>query len=345
MRLRRWLRRRAVPIAIAAGLVLFAAGFALVWDYLRFLERPLALPERGLEFTVAPGSSVGDLARALEARGVLSRPLYFEVYARLEGLAPRLQAGEYLIARGQTPRGLLEQWAEGRVVLHGLTLLEGWTFRQALEAVRAHPKLRQTLAGLPDVEVAARIGIERSNPEGLLFPDTYRFAAGTSDLEVLKRAHRTLQAKLQAAWAARRPGLPFDTPYEALVLASIIEKETGRADERRRIAGVFVRRIKLGMRLQTDPAVIYGLGADYAGELSGAQLRADTPYNTYTRAGLPPTPIALAGAAALAAAVDPAEGEELYFVADGSGGHAFSKTLDEHNRAVREWHQRIKAEE
>jgi len=312
----------------------------LLLDYQAFLDAPVTVAEEGRALTVEPGASIKGIARRLEQAGVVRSALYLQIHARLEGLATRLKVGEYRIEPGTTPRTLLDQIVAGQVVQHSLTVVEGWTFKQLRAAMQAHPRLRQTLAGLDDAAVMARLGYAGQHPEGRFLPETYYFPAGTSDVDFLQRAYRALQRRLQAAWAERAPDLPLQTPYEALILASIIEKETGLPEERREIAGVFTRRLRKGMRLQTDPTVIYGLGESFDGNLRRADLRRDTPYNTYTRAGLPPTPIALPGPAAIAAAVDPAPGDTLYFVATGDGGHVFSRTLREHNRAVRKYQLR-----
>jgi UPF0755 protein len=220
------------------------------------------------------------------------------------------------------------------VIQYALTVIEGWTFRQMLEAVRAHEAIRRTLDGLDDAGIMARLGRPGEHPEGRFYPDTYHFPRGTTDAEFLTRAHRKMQAAVEEAWGRRAAGLPYASPYEALVLASIVEKESGVAAERDQIAGVFVRRLRKGMKLQADPTVIYGLGTEFDGNLRRRDLEADNPYNTYTRTGLPPTPISLPGGGALRAAVAPAEGTALYFVAKGDGTHHFSATLDEHQRAV-----------
>ncbi|MDX1655476.1 MAG: endolytic transglycosylase MltG [Candidatus Competibacteraceae bacterium] len=319
---------------------LAVTGFALYTDYRTFLDRPLTLPEAGLDYTVPRGASITGLARDLEQQGVLDRALYLQAHARLEQLASRIQAGDYHIESGTTPRQLLRQWVEGRVIQHSLTVVEGWTFRQMLEAIRRHPQLEQTLSGLSGAQIMARLGHPGEHPEGRFFPDTYLFPKGTTDLAFLERAYKAMEQRLSQAWARRDPDLPLDSPYQALILASIIERETGVPEERPQIGGVFIRRLNRGMRLQTDPTVIYGLGEEFDGNLRRRDLRSDTPYNTYTRGGLPPTPIALPGAGALAAAVNPAPGTSLYFVARGDGSHVFSDTLREHNRAVREYQLR-----
>lgn len=321
----------------ALAAIALAAGY---YDYRRFLDAPLTPPAGKMEFVIAAGESNSSIAERLQAQGVIRSALYWRAYARQSGLGRRLQAGEYAVTADATPRTLLEQFAAGRVIQYSLTVVEGWTFRQLLAAVAAHPKLQHTLTGLGDEEIMTRLEQPGQRPEGRFFPDTYNFPAGLSDLDFLKRAYATMERRLQDAWRNRAPELPLETPYEALILASLIEKETGQAGERREIAGVFIRRLRRGMLLQADPSVIYGLGERYDGNLRRQDLRQDTAYNTYTRRGLPPTPIALPGAASLAAAVDPAAGDALYFVATGDGGHVFSKTLEEHKQKVQQYQLR-----
>lgn len=331
MQARRWLIVGLLVTLLGSGLVLYA----VYRDYRTFLDTPLLIPQAGVEFTIPAGESIRLIAHRLQEQGILRSSLYLQVYARMEGLAHRLKTGEYLFKPGTTPRTLLEQIVAGRVIQYPLTIVEGWTFRRMLEAVASHPKLKHTLAGLNEAEIMARLGYSGQHPEGRFFPDTYYFPADTSDADFLKRAYTTLERRLQETWEQRSPDLPLKTPYEALILASIIEKETALPDERRQVAGVFVRRLQKGMLLQTDPTVIYGLGDRFDGNLHKQDLLADTPYNTYTRSGLPPTPIALPGAASIAAAVAPAGGNALYFVATGEGRHVFSRTLEEHNYWVR----------
>ncbi len=327
-RLWRW----ALAFGLALSLVL------IYTDYRQFLETPLSVPAQGLTFEIKPGVGIGQLARQLQQQPGLSRPaFYLEAYARSTGLASRLKAGEYALTPGLTPRALLDRIVAGRVIQYPLTIVEGWTFRQLRQALMAHPKLVQTLSGLSDAEVMARLGRPGEHPEGWFLPDTYHFPAGFTDEAFLRRAQAAMDQRLREIWSRRAPDAPVNDPYQALILASIIEKETGVAAERAEIAGVFARRLRQGMRLQTDPTVIYGLGAVFDGNLRRRDLETDTPYNTYTRSGLPPTPIALPGIAALEAAVNPASGDTFYFVADGKGGHVFSRTLDEHNRAVRQY--------
>jgi UPF0755 protein len=255
------------------------------------------------------------------------------------------KAGEYEIAAHASPGTILGQLEAGRVVLTSLTVVEGWSFADMRRAIEAHHEIAQTMAGKSDAEVMQAIGHAGEHPEGRFFPDTYRFAAGTSDREILALGYRQMAEVLASAWAARTAELPLRTPYEALILASIVEKETGREEERARVAGVFVSRLRSGMRLQTDPTVIYGLGDNYDGSLHDRDLRTDTPYNTYTRAGLPPTPIALPGRASVWASLHPQQDGALYFVAtgNGDGSHHFSRTLEEHNAAVQRYLSRLRA--
>ena len=328
--------KRALQAAALLALVALAAFLA--WnDYeRRWLQSPiegLAVPTA---FEVPRGASLSSVARRLEADGLMDRPRTWVRHAIREGLSTRLKAGEYRLQPGTTPALLLEQFVAGDVVLHALTLPEGWTFRQALAAIQSHPQVTAELKGLDDAQILARLGMRDAHPEGLFFPDTYRFPRGTPDRELLRQAHRRLEAELAAAWASRAEGLPLDSPYEALILASLVEKETGAPDERPLIAGVFVNRLKRGMRLQTDPSVIYGIGDRFDGNLRRRDLETDTAYNTYVRAGLPPTPIALAGREALEAAVRPAATASLYFVATGlgDGRHYFAESLAAHNANV-----------
>lgn len=327
--------RGRLLVVLLLGLVL--AAFAAVSDYRRFLDAPLTVPAEGIEFVVAPGRSVGALAAELEADGVLRSALWFQLHARVHGLAARIRAGEYRIEPLDTPRTLLDRWVAGRVLRRSITIPEGWTFARIRAALAALPYVEQTLAGLDDAAVMQRLGEPGLHPEGRFFPDTYLYVRGTRDLDLLRQMRRALDRQLATAWARRAADTPLRTPDEALVLASIVEKETGLPAERRQVAGVYARRLALGMPLQADPTVLYGRSEDASGELTRTELRADGPYNTYTRKGLPPTPIAAPGAAALAAAVDPEPGDALYFVARGDGGHVFSATLEDHQRAVRQY--------
>jgi len=321
-------------------IALLGAGAAVwLWQQWQAIENePLAAASGSAPLVVPKGTSFAAVARELEARGAVADARVLSVYARLEGLAGRIQAGEYRLQPEMTAAGLLRRMVAGRVIEYPFTVVEGWGFRDLWRALRQHPAIEPTLpADASDETIMAAIGRPGVHPEGRFLPETYRFPRGTTDVAFLRRANRALEETLAAAWAERQPDLPLEGPEEALILASIIEKETGVAEERRRIAGVFVRRLQRGMRLQTDPTVIYGMGEAYEGNIRRRDLRRDTPYNTYTRHGLPPTPIALSGRAAIRAAVDPADGDSLYFVSRGDGSHKFSATLDEHNRAVQRY--------
>jgi UPF0755 protein len=305
---------------------------ALAVDYLRFMDRPIAL-EQAEVYEVPAGASVRRVARELHDAGWLEHPRYWEFHARVEVQDTSIRAGEYRLEPGLTPRDLLGLFLGGRTVQYALTIPEGWTFARMMAAVRAHPHLLQTLSPEEDQEIMARLGRPGEHPEGWFFPDTYLFPRGTTDLEFLQRAHRRMADFLEATWAERQPDLPLETPYEALILASIVEKETGVPEERDLVAAVFVTRLKRGMRLQTDPAVMYGAEIS-DGRLRRRDLRTDTPYNTYTRAGLPPTPIALPGGESIRAALNPADADVLFFVSRGDGSHHFSSTYQEHQEAV-----------
>jgi UPF0755 protein len=337
--------RVRISVVLLAGAALCAAlGFGLLHD--SATAPGSATTVQIVE--VRPGSSLRSVFAQLQRQGLLEHPRRFEVYLRLlheptrsDGL-PSIRRGRYRFEPGQTPLQVFQALVEGRVLLDQITLVEGWTFRQWRALLRSHPEVRQTLAEADDATVMNALDRAGQHPEGRFAPDTYRFTSGTTDREILLQALALQDQRLAAAWADRLPDLPIRSPAEALVLASVVEKETGAAAERPQIAGVFVNRLRLGMRLQSDPTVIYGLGSAYDGDLRKADLRRDTPYNSYTRAGLPPTPIAMPGADALRAAVRPAQTDATYFVAlgDGSGRHAFSASLDEHNAAVRRYLRR-----
>ena len=322
----------------AAALLTVALAAAWFWQHYRqFLETPLKLPEKGLVVEVAGGETAAGVARRLEAKGVLDSAALLRFHLRLHPELGKIKAGEYLLEAGTTPVTMLKLLVSGHTRLHEITFPEGWTFRQWRRAMDRHPALKHRLTGLSDAQVMERLGHPGVHPEGRFFPDTYLFPKGFSDLQLLQRAWRRMEQELSRAWKERAEGLPLNTPDELLILASIVEKETARPDERRRIAGVFVRRLRKGMKLQTDPTVIYGMGARYQGNIRRSDLREDTPYNTYVHAGLPPTPICMPGRAALQAAAHPAQGKALYFVARGDGSHQFSETLRGHNRAVRRY--------
>lgn len=320
-------------LATSVLAISLVAGW-LWMDYRNFLETPLALPEEGAVYTVIPGTSLRQIAKDLTELGVLRSPTYLVWYGRVTGHARRIQAGEYRIQSGATPVSLVSDFVAGNVQQYSLTLVEGWNYQQVLEAVRSSEYLTQTLGAVSRDTLLPKLGYPEQHPEGMFFPDTYYFPRGTTDEAFLQRAYDAMQSHLAEQWANRSEGLPVSTPYEALILASIIEKETAVPDERKAIAGVFVRRLQKGMRLQTDPTVIYGLGDKYDGNLRRRDLRSDNPYNTYRIRGLPPTPIAMPSLAAIEAALHPAPGEALYFVSRGDGSHEFSATLEEHNEAV-----------
>ena len=323
------------------GVLLLLSGLVLggVWHtYQRFLEAPLDVPEQGLIFSVAKGATLRQVARQLEQQGVLKQPDYLFWHARWTQQAHRIRAGEFALLPGTRPDGLLALLISGPTVQHTLTLLEGWNFRQVMQAVRDNPILQQQLVDQDDQQIMQTLGFAGVHPEGRFFPDTYAFPRGTTDIEFLRRAYLKMEQQLTEAWQSRnRDTTVIDSPEQALILASIIEKETGLASERPAIAGVFSRRLRLGMKLQTDPTVIYGMGERYQGNIRRADLREDTPYNTYVHKGLPPTPICMPGREALDAALNPADGQALYFVARGDGSHQFSATLKQHNAAVRKY--------
>lgn len=302
-------------------------------DYRVSIDSPLRMAGPTW-LVVKKGQGVSALAHELKARQLLAEPLWLRVLAFVQGSGNDLKYGEYEIPRGTTVRGLLDLLVSGRTRQIPVTVVEGWTFAQMLDVLANHPGLRQEAAGQAPDQLMARLGEPGQHPEGLFFPDTYFTSRHTSDTDILRVARKKMQAVLEAEWRDRAPNLPFNSPYEALIMASIVEKETGRAEERPAIAGVFIRRLQQGMRLQTDPTVIYGMGESFDGNLRKDDLRRDTPYNTYTRSGLPPTPIALPGRQAIHATLHPADGNSLYFVAKGDGSHVFSATLDEHERAV-----------
>jgi UPF0755 protein len=325
---------RVFLILLLAASILTAG---LWFDYRAFENRPLDLPEAHMILDIPRGTSLRGLAGQMTHEGLLRHPYYFIALAYRQGDQARIKAGEFEVTSGMTPVDLLARITSGQVVQHPITLVEGWTFRQAVEAIERHDRFSGDLGSLSDDALMAKLGRPGEHPEGRLFPDTYGFPRGTQRLVVLRRAFDRMEQVLAEEWAGRSEGLPVESAYEALILASIIEKETGVARERPEIAGVFVRRLKKGMRLQTDPTVIYGMGERYEGNIRRTDLREATPYNTYVINGLPPTPIALPGRAAIHAALHPADGDSLYFVSRGDGSHVFSVTLEQHNRAVRRY--------
>ena len=325
----KWLLR-----AVLAGVVVAGLTAAAAWQWLR---SPLALAAPSVELSIEPGTNPADVARAWVAAGVQTDARWLYQWFKWSGQARQIRAGSYEVHAGITPRELLDKMVRGDQVLEQLRLIEGWTWRQVRAALAAAPALKARTAAMSDAEIMAALGEPGAAPEGRFFPDTYAYSRGVSDLTVLKRAHAAMQQRLSAAWAQRASGLPLKSPEEALILASIVEKETGTAADRSKVAAVFVNRLRVGMPLQTDPTVIYGLGAAFDGNLRKRDLLADTPYNTYTRGGLPPTPIAMPGAASLQAALNPAAIKALYFVARGDGSSQFSDDLAAHNRAVNKY--------
>ncbi|HVJ75338.1 MAG TPA: endolytic transglycosylase MltG [Casimicrobiaceae bacterium] len=322
----RYLLRTAFSLAV----VLAVAAAALWW----WLDRPLAFPASPYPLEVRSGASLASVARKLADDGVIAHPWLLTGLARARGVDRSIKAGQYEFEGTLDLAGLLARLTAGDVTQSAITFVEGSTAAELLRRLASEPTVGHGLAGRSQAEIAAVLAIDAPSLEGQFFPDTYFYAAGSADRTVLARAHRTLKERLDAAWTRRAPDLPFATPYEALILASIVEKETGRPADRPMIASVFVNRLKRGMRLQTDPTVIYGLGDAFDGNLRKRDLETDTPYNTYTRDGLPPTPIALPSQAALDAVVDPPASPYLYFVARGDGTSEFSATLADHNRAV-----------
>jgi UPF0755 protein len=314
-----------VPMLAAAG----AAGWAWRW-----LDQPLPLATPVVELSIEPGDSPRSVAQAWVGAGVQTSPRLLYEWFRWSGQARRIRAGSYEVHDGVTPRSLLEKLVQGDELLERVRFIEGWTLRQLRAELARAPHLRPTTAAMAEAELMAALGSPGVAAEGRFFPDTYVYSRGVSDLTVLRRAHRAMQQQLADAWAQRAPDTPLKTPDDALVLASIVEKETGRDADRGQIAGVFVNRLRIGMPLQTDPTVIYGLGERFDGNLRRRDLETDGPFNTYTRGGLPPTPIALPGLASLRAAVRPEPTRALYFVAKGDGASAFSDNLADHNRAV-----------
>lgn len=311
-------------------IVILAGAMA---DYYACVDWPMHNSE-STPLEVSKGQSLKSVAELLRGKGLIDKPYWVRYLAWMEKSSTRLKYGEYDIPPGTTPRQALALFSSGKVRHYSLKFVEGWNFNQLVDALSHQAALACAVGDRQPTEIMAQLGVQGENPEGRFYPDTYFFVKGDSDLEVLKRAYHKMQTVLADEWQGREPGLPLRSPYEALILASIVEKETGQADERPQIAGVFVRRLASGMLLQTDPTVIYGMGAAYVGNIRKDDLLRDTPYNTYTRSGLPPTPICMPGAAAIHAAVHPAPGTSLYFVARGDGSHVFSTTLAEHNKAV-----------
>lgn len=320
------------PIVLVLLLVTAALATGAWLQYRQFTSTPLQLEPQGMVLTVHAGDSLGLVLARLEKQGITQRGWRWRLLNRLHGMT--IKTGEYQLPPGTTPIRLLDILAAGKVISYRFTIIEGWSVRQLLAALAADPVLQSTLTNTTDLGAAP--GLPEANPEGWFLPETYSFVRGDTDLQLLQRAYNAMQKALAEAWAGRDIGLPYETPYELLTMASIIEKETSLEAERADIAGVFVRRLAENWRLEADPTVIYGMGEAYQGDIRRGDIKRDTPYNTYTRRGLPPTPIALPGRASLWAAAHPAAGEAMFFVATGQGGHTFSSTLEDHNKAVRQ---------
>ena len=333
---RRSRRYVVLAVAVAVGVAILAVGWLLA-DARRVLRSPMDVPAEGLVYELHRGTSLQQMAAELAEAGVLSQPRYLVWQARWDGRAGAIKAGEYEIRPGTTPLAFLDRLVEGKVVQHALTVVEGWTFEQLMASVASHPALTHTLEDLSREQIMERLGYPGVDPEGRFFADTYHFPRHTTDRAFLRRAYARMTEFLAEAWPRRAADLPLASPQEALILASIVEKETGTPAERPRIASVFINRLRKGMRLETDPSVIYGMGERFDGDLRRADLRRDTPYNTYTRKGLPPTPIAIPGAASIRAVLHPARDDALFFVAKGDGSHHFSATYEEHRRAVKRY--------
>ena len=324
--------RYLLGLALLGGIALAAAGAGyLYWSS----QQPVLSGSDS--FVVQPGTGVNQIASALVREQILEEPYTFTLWAHIKEYTTRLHAGEYFVPADITVAELLDLFVSGKVIQRSVTLIEGWTFLQFRDALRNAAKLRFETENMTREQIMTRLGVSGEEPEGRFFPDTYLYTADMSELDVLARAHRTMESVLDEEWNNRDPAIRIKDKDQALVLASIIEKETGRPEERRTISAVFHNRLKKGMRLQTDPTVIYGLGDSFDGNLTRAHLQSDTPYNTYTRAGLPPTPIAMPGRASIHAALNPEPSEALYFVSRGDGSHEFSNTLEEHNGAVRKY--------
>ncbi|EPM57407.1 hypothetical protein A264_20172 [Pseudomonas syringae pv. actinidiae ICMP 19071] len=336
------IRKLLVLLETAIVLAVLLLGFAF-WQQKEALNQPLKVAQEQL-LDVPAGSTPTGVLNRLQADGVIKDAFWLRLYWRFNLSGQPLHSGEYRMVPGMDVNALFDVWKRKEVVQYSLTLVEGWNFRQVRAALAKQAKLDQTLAGLSDSELMAKIGHPDVFPEGRFFPDTYRYVRGMTDAELLKQAYNRLEEVLDEEWQARSSEAPYSNPYQALIMASMVEKETGVPQERGQIAGVFVRRLKLGMQLQTDPTVIYGMGERYNGKLTRANLREPTPYNTYVIAGMPPTPISLVGREAIHAALNPVAGSSLYFVAKGDGSHVFSDDLDAHNSAVRDYQLKRRAD-
>lgn len=336
--------KRFLKTAAVLVVLLIAGVIYLQSSVSHFMQSPMQIPPGGLDFEIEAGSSFAKVSRRLIEKGAIEDDRWFRLYVRYTEQGGAIQAGEYHLDASTTPLEALEKFTAGEIRLHAFTIVEGWNHWEMLAAIHASESVQATMTDEDWPALLESLGAESVHPEGLFLPETYRFPKGTTDRELLQQAFELMQTTLAEEWQNRSPEAPVDTPYEALILASIVEKETARADERPRIAGVFARRLEKRMRLETDPTVIYGIGPSFNGDLTFKDLRTDTPYNTRTRRGLPPTPIAMPGRAAINAALHPADGTELFFVATGlpDGSHKFSTTLAEHNAAVAEYQRQLK---
>ena len=320
-------------ICIAAFLMAAAAAIVML-VFLCWTQLPVFDSGKPVSFEIAPGGTARNIVNQLKKQNVSINDTLFVILVRVSGNSSGLHAGPYELKAGETPARLLEKITKGIFAMESLTIIEGWKFHQMRQAIARHPGLKHETTDLSDRALMKKLGLNHHASEGLFFPDTYLFRKGTSDIRIYRMAYDAMMTRLNAYWDDRDPGLPYKTPYEALIMASIVEKETGHPADRNMISGVFVNRLRIGMKLQTDPTVIYGMGNKYRGKIRRIDLRTDTPYNTYVRYGLPPTPIALPGKEALEAAFYPAKTDALYFVAKGDGTSHFSRNLDEHNKAV-----------
>lgn len=321
--------------SIVAFTLLMVLGLLFMWGGMHFhliIKKPVINSET--IFEVKKGDSLDTIASRLRSQQILVNPYWFKLFAYWKNLAQSMKAGEYVLAKGLTSADLLHIFSEGKTRKYSITFPEGWSFKQIYQTIKNNPNLQHTLTDDNLGEVMAALGSDKNHPEGLFFPDTYFFEKNSTDVELLKRAHDKMQSVLKEAWQNRDQEIPLENPYQALILASIVEKETAAVEERKQIAGVFTRRLKKGMLLQTDPTVIYGMGDNYHGDIRHKDLRQPTPYNTYINEGLPPTPIAMPGKEAINAAVHPDNGDTLFFVSRGNGHHAFSTTLAEHEKYV-----------
>ena len=321
-------------ITFAVSLIIIMLSAWLWSSYQSALKEKLVVQNKSIDYSIKSGSSLTSIIYDLANKNIIKQPRYLLLYARLNGLSNKMKTGDYRLTSDHTAQEFLDDIFSGKVVQFSLTIIEGWSFNQLLEAINNHPQIKHTIADKSKKEIMHELELAGTHYEGQFLPDTYNFPKGLTDIEFLKRAHTSLKSVLKEEWNNRTVGLPYINAYEALTMASIVEKETGQASERKQIAGVFIRRLEKRMRLQTDPTVIYGMGNKYKGNIRKKDLLRDTPYNTYRRHGLPPTPIALPGRDAIHAALHPADGDALYFVARGDGSHQFSATLNEHNKAV-----------